>query len=524
MVTLTIDHRPISVPSQSTILEAARQLAIPIPTLCYRDGYELFTSCLLCLVQEMKTDQLLPACSTRVRHGMVIETNNEKVREYRKEALELLLSDHIGDCLAPCMRTCPAHMNIPLMIRQIKSGNFQQALITVKKDIALPAVLGRICPAPCEKGCYRSTGDGAVSICLLKRFVAEVDLFSEAPYLPPLLPATGKKVAIIGAGAAGLAAAYYLAQFGHACTIFDKNESPGGMLFYAVLKEKLPKQVLLREIDLIQKLGVGFRLNTEIGRAVSLKRISQKFDVVVLATGKLESKLIAESGVEATTRGVKVNAHSFQTNQPKIFAGGNVVSEGRMAIRSVAQGKSIAIAVNQFLTGEKVTGAKQRFDSRMGRLQNGEMAEFLKEALPIPPQIPVNSSLGGFTGAEAIREARRCLHCDCRKQDFCQLRIYADEYQANQHRFKDKGRKKFERIIQHADVIFEPGKCITCGLCVRITQSAGEKFGFTFIGRGFDVRLGVPLNESLTNGLQKVAAECVEACPTAALSFISPPD
>ncbi len=94
----------------------------------------------------------------------------------RKAALELLLSDHLGDCMGPCHVTCPANMNIPLMIRQILEGKLEDAIATVKKDIALPAVLGRICPAPCEKACRRDSYDNGVSICLLKRYVADVDL------------------------------------------------------------------------------------------------------------------------------------------------------------------------------------------------------------------------------------------------------------------------------------------------------------------------------------------------------------
>jgi NADPH-dependent glutamate synthase beta subunit-like oxidoreductase len=291
------------------------------------------------------------------------------------------------------------------------------------------------------------------------------------------------------------------------------------MLFYGLAEEKLPKEILLAEIDIIRQLGVRFQLNTEMGKHISFKEMTDEFDVLALATGKLDFAEISAMGIETTARGIKVAPHTFQTSQAKIFAGGNAVSEGRMAIKSVAHGKAIAVSINQFLTGEKLTGIEQRFDSHLGRLQNGELEEYLKEAKQIPQQIPVKTKAGGLTIEKAINEAERCWHCDCRKPDSCQLRLYADEYQAQQQKYKAKNRKKFERIVQHAQVIYEPGKCIKCGLCVRITQRAGEKFGFTFIGRGFDVRLGVPLHESLENGLKKVAAECVKACPTAALAF-----
>jgi len=520
MLTLTINKNKVSIPEGRTLLDAANELSISIPTMCYKDGYENFTSCMICIVNETKTDLLLPACSTPVEEGMEIETDNDKVHEYRKAALELLLSDHIGDCQAPCQRTCPAHMNIPLMIRQIKSKQYEDALITVKKDIALPAVLGRICPAPCEKGCNRSKHDSPVSICLLKRFVADVDLKSSSPFLPECLEKTNKKVAIIGAGPTGLAAAYFLVQNGHSCTIFEKEEKSGGKLQYGVPDDLMPKDVLKAEVEIISKLGVEFQLNTEIGKDISFEAINNEFDAVVLATGKIDPNIISKIGIEGTSRGVKVDTNTYQTSNGKIFAGGNAVSEGKMAIKSVAHGKFIAVSVNQFLKGEEVTGEQKRFDSRIGRLQNGEIKEFLKEATMIPLQEPAGGLFTGFSIDEAIKESERCMHCDCRKPTSCKLRLYSEEYEANQQQYKDKNRKKFERVTQHSKVIYEPGKCIKCGLCVRITEKAGEDFGLAFIGRGFDVRLDVPLNESLENGLKKVAAECVEACPTAALAFL----
>ena len=105
---------------QDTILKAAGTLKINIPTLCHLNGYEHITSCMLCVVHEINSDKLLPACSALVAENMRIETDNQKIKTARKDALDLLLSEHVGDCEAPCHRTCPAHMNIPLMIRQIR--------------------------------------------------------------------------------------------------------------------------------------------------------------------------------------------------------------------------------------------------------------------------------------------------------------------------------------------------------------------------------------------------------------------
>jgi ferredoxin len=159
-------------------------------------------------------------------------------------------------------------------------------------------------------------------------------------------------------------------------------------------------------------------------------------------------------------------------------------------------------------------GPKQ-FNSKIGRLLDGELAEFLKEADDIPRTVP---SANIFSPDEAQRESQRCLHCDCRKADSCKLRDLSTDYQAEQRHFKPDQRNPFIQTRQHAGVIYEPEKCIKCGLCVQITKRDAEPLGLAFIGRGFDVRIGVPFNEPLTAALTKTAEACVAACPTAALA------
>ena len=275
MPTLFIDNREVHVDDGATILDAALKLGIEIPTMCFKKGYEPSTSCMLCVVKVNDRPNLVPACGNPAEEGMRVDTVCEQVQQARKAALELQLSDHLGDCLGPCHVICPAQMNIPRMIRQIAAGKLDEAIVTVKQDIALPAVLGRICPKPCERGCRRAAIDEAVSICLLKRYVADVDLQSASPYIPVCRPSQDKKVAIVGAGPAGLAAAYYLQQDGFACMVFDEHEKPGGMLQYGVPEEELPRDVLDKEVALIEKLGVNFEGKTRIGGAWRLQETAR---------------------------------------------------------------------------------------------------------------------------------------------------------------------------------------------------------------------------------------------------------
>jgi len=517
MPKLKIDNREVEVEQGSAILDAARKLGIDIPTLCFREGYQPSTSCMVCLVKV--GNRFVPSCATKARDGMEIESETEEVHQMRKTALELLLSDHVGDCIAPCHNICPAQMNIPLMIRQIASHQLDKAIVTVKRDIPLPAVLGRICPAPCENGCRRGIYDNPVSICLLKRYVADVDLLSENPYLPSCKSQTGKKIVIVGAGPTGLSAAYYLLQQGYACTIFDEHEKPGGMLRYGVSEENLPRDILDAEIGIIEKLGAKFQLETKIGENISLTELQQDYDAILIAIGEIKEDDNNLFDLEASSSGIKVDRNTLQTSIEGVFAGGNAIRRrNQMAVRSVADGKIASISLDQYLSGKSVIGGHNPFSVRIGKLEENEIQRFMEGVSKKDQITPSGGEESGFLDEEAHSEALRCLHCDCRKADNCKLRDYADIYEASSNSYRAE-RRLFEQQNQHSEVIYEPGKCIDCGICIKITSSAEEELGLTFIGRGFDVRVGVPFNRPIAEALRKVARKCVEACPTGALAF-----
>jgi ferredoxin len=518
MPKLTIDNRDVEVPPGATVLDAARKLGIDIPALCFRPGCDPATSCLVCMVKLGHNQRLAPSCGTAAAEGMVVESETEEVHRVRRSALELLLSDHLGDCVAPCMFGCPAGMDIPKMLRQIAAGDLPGAIATVKADIALPAVLGRICPAPCEKVCRRTGLDGAVAICLLKRFVADMDLASGQPYLPPCRPASGKRVAIVGAGPAGLAAAYYLAQQGHACTVFDEGDKPGGRLWRETTAENLPRDVLEAEITTITRLGTEMKLGIRVGRDVPFAESQQRFDAVLVACGATAAGQAASWGLKTDPRGIAADKTTFATSLPGVFAAGCAVRGKAMVVRSVADGKEAAVSIGQFLAGEPVTGPASPFSTKIGRMEGEELVQFSAGTAKAARSDPAAGTADGFAAEEAAGQAARCMHCDCRGATSCRLRHYAALYGADPRRFKAE-RRRFQQDLQHADVVFEPGKCIDCGLCIQIAAAEGEPIGLTLIGRGFDVRVGPPLGRSLAEALQKVAARCIEACPTAALAW-----
>lgn len=512
MVHIKINGREIEVEAGTSVLKAAEIAGVKVPALCYNEELGHFTSCMLCMVKDAANGRLFPSCSVTTTEGMSVITDDDEIFEARQTGLELLLSEHVGDCEGPCQVACPAHMNIPQMNRLIAAGKFDEALKLVKRDIALPAILGRICPAPCEGACHRKTVDSSVSICLLKRFVGdENDLH---PFEP--LPLTGKKVAVIGAGPAGLAAAYYLQLNGIQTVLFDRNNLAGGLLRTEIKPEILPLTVLDKEIKTVLQTGVQFEGGQEINAAL-FQNIKIQYDAVVVATGTLTDE-IKNWGLATNAKGIEADQNSYETSIKGVFAIGNSLRSSKLAVRSVGQGKEVAWSVAQYFAGEEPKGEPRLFNSRFGRLLQGEISEYLKETLIKDLSRSKNKLSNSYTKEEAILEAKRCLHCDCRDIDNCKLRDFSGRYQANQRQYTTSDRKVITKHFAH-QIVYEPLKCIKCGICVRMTAKYQEKFGFSFIGRGFDVVIGVPFNETVEAGLAETAGKVAKACPTGALSI-----
>jgi ferredoxin len=249
-----------------------------------------------------------------------------------------------------------------------------------------------------------------------------------------------------------------------------------------------------------------------------MRDLQRNFDAVFTAVGELKVDNTDWLGLETDLKGIKIDKDTYETSEKGIFAGGDAVRKRRLAVRSVADGKEAAVSIDQYLSGRTVTGPGKPFNTQIGKLKESENAIFLKCASDKTRVKPVADASTGLTDTQAEQESFRCLHCDCRKPAVCKLRHYSARYGARAGRFKDD-RRLFEQYAQHPDIIYEPGKCIDCGLCIGITKKAMEPFGLTFIGRGFNVRVAVPFERSLADALQKTSQQCADACPTGALAF-----
>jgi len=574
--TLTIDNRTVPFEPGETILQVASRAGIAIPTLCHLEGIEPPTSCYVCVVKIQGKSNMAPSCATLAEDGMILESSSEEVRHYRRRALELLLSEHAGDCEGPCRRICPADLDIPVMAKHIAEGNLDAAVSTVRERLALPGVLGHICPAPCQKGCVRVHADGAVSIRELHKGVAEAAALNSAAPGPCLVPSSGKRVTIIGAGPAGLSSAYYLSLLGHACTIVDEREEPGGMLRYGIDRAVLPLSVLDQEIAMIRALGVEFRLGCKVSDQRSLDELLQSSDAIIFATGAQTPDQPWPFSIKASPKGIAVDAHTFASSNNAIFACGGAIAVCKMAVRAVGQGRLTAQSVHHFLTHSKVGATwSPRYDSHLGKLAPEELQQLIStdlahihsdispgtirsgtpsrsvgagsRAAPCPSDTYVavysldgrallgHRSLGEGRScpmpetdvtehvpqtsfpAATIAAAARCLQCDCGKKHTCALRAYAQEYEAHRDQYRTGSRKHVTRKRYASGLVHEPGKCIDCGRCIGITAAEHVQPGLAFGNRGFDVAVKAPFHADMDVAMGNSLERCIAACPVGAM-------
>ena len=342
LVQIELNGKKLLVPPERTILEVAQQEGIEIPTLCHDPRLDPYASCWICIVRVPGAKGFVPACSTKVRQGMRITTDDADIHVTRRMALELLLSNHYGDCRPPCSLACPSNIDVQGYIGLIANRRYREALELIKRDNPFPVAIGRVCPRPCEEACRRNLVDEPVAIDWLKRYVADLDLKSPDGYDPPLAPKTGKRVAVVGAGPAGLSAAYYLVQEGAEVTVFEAEEKAGGMFRYGIPDYRLPQDTLDREIETILRLGVELKTGVRIGRDIEFLQLRDDYDAVILAHGAWKSRGLRVQGEDRPgviagiefLRDVALGARPDLGAKVAVIGGGNTaIDSARTAVR-----------------------------------------------------------------------------------------------------------------------------------------------------------------------------------------------
>lgn len=241
---------------------------------------------------------------------------------------------------APCKAACPAHIGIQGYLQLAHEGKYQEALALIKKDNPFPAVCGRICNKKCEEACTRGCIDKAVAIDDVKKFIAEQDLNAATRYIPEVVIASNlgpwkDKIAIIGAGPAGLSCAYYLATKGYHPTVFERNEKPGGMLTYGIPSYKLQKDVIEAEIDILRELGVEIKCGVNVGKDVSLDDLrKQGYKAFYIAIGCQGGAMpnIPNQDAKGVTYAVKFLHDAIENNKQVMDGDVVVIGGGNVAV------------------------------------------------------------------------------------------------------------------------------------------------------------------------------------------------
>ncbi len=344
LVKFKIDGIECEASTDKTILEVCREKGVHIPTLCYDPSLPPYGSCLLCVVEIEGMNKLSLSCTTKVGEGLKVLTNTKIVMEARKNALEMLVSNHHADCRGPCYQKCPAHVDVQRYLTYAKDGKFLEALSTVNETNPFPMICGRVCVRYCEAACRRNDIDSPVAANFIKRYAA--DMVSDSLPFPMKPQSNGKKVAVIGGGPGGLTATYFLAKKGYEVKVFDRHPKLGGMLRYGIPDYRLPQNVLDKEILRITSLGVEVETGKSWGEDFTLKELKdQGYESIFVTIGAQGAKKMrignednksVESGIGFLERVKKQGPPDLRGTVLVVGGGNTAVDAARTAIRTGA--------------------------------------------------------------------------------------------------------------------------------------------------------------------------------------------
>jgi heterodisulfide reductase subunit A-like polyferredoxin len=322
----------------------------------------------------------------------------------------------------PCRIACPAHVNVQGYVSLIQKGKFKEAVELIRKDMPFPAICGRVCLAPCERACARKNVDQAVAIRSLKRVVADVEREQGRVRGQPVPKKYDKKVAIVGAGPAGLAAAYDLAKLGYPVMVFERMPKPGGVMQYRIPDLLLEKFVVENEVAYIQDIGVDIRCNIEFGKDINLDTLwNEGYEAVLIAVGKLSETYHLPQEIldkESGTLVILADPLTLQTGISGIFAAGDAVQTKPIGIvGAVGAGKRASVSIHRYLCGQDLKFGREKYEEstwikNWKKIDKKIQRYVIKKGEP-KPRVSFEEAEEALENIKrkAIFEAFRCLCC-----------------------------------------------------------------------------------------------------------------
>jgi Pyruvate/2-oxoacid:ferredoxin oxidoreductase delta subunit len=340
--------------------------------------------------------------------------------------------------LPPCRAACPADVNVQGYIALLQQGKFKESVELVRKSIPFPAICGRVCYCPCEDACARRNVDEAVSIRALKRLIADIEREQGRVKSEPISKTRREKVAIIGAGPAGLTAAYELSKLGYPITVFEAMPEPGGTMRYFIPDSRLRKDVVANEIAYIRDVGVEIKTGVVFGKdltIVTLRNDGYKAILIAIGTQRIWNKelktqetsliptaiLNIEKGeAPAKPSTISVDPLTLKTRIPSVFAGGDAVTGKASGIAyAIGAGKRAAVSIDRYLCGQDLRAGREEDIEETTWVEDWEKITRKHERY-ITPRADIGKQMVSFEEADdlltktkevAILEAQRCLEC-----------------------------------------------------------------------------------------------------------------
>lgn len=494
-IIFTLNGEELSARAGQSVLSAALEQGRSIPHLCAVEGLSSGGGCGLCLMEVRGRNGLMRSCSTLPWDGMCAETNTQRVRRARQGALALLLGEHDGDCAAPCTLACPAHIDCQSFLRHIADGDMQGAFGVLMKSLPVPGAVGLVCAQPCGRACRRGLVDRPVNIGRLQVLAAEENRRSAQPWRPEREDSTGKRAAVVGGGACGLTAAWFLALAGHEVTLLDEKPLMGGSLRDALAENQDGQALLDWEIEQIAAAGVKMEVRHAVSSA-ELDVLLGQYDAVLLTMG----------------------ARGPDGEAPPAPGGFSLLESGAFSAYSLSvpaaaagTGAAAAAGLDAYLKGAKAERKPRPCSRRRVEADTyGDVrpAEEVRLDCERPAQDVLES------------EAGRCMSCGCGAYPDCGLLRCANELSVRQS-IPELRKARPDRGIQPrpGGMAYDAGKCIRCGICVRTCEEIAGKGMLSFVGRGMSVRvLALPDTDS-ADAVCGHCRRCSELCPTGALTL-----